>query len=69
MLELAESETSRLLNRPTIKQELFHDFKGSIKSLGAWGGDYILATGDNTENYFKQKGFHKIYTYQELIKE
>jgi mevalonate kinase len=69
MLELAESETSRLLNRPTIKQELFPDFKGSIKSLGAWGGDYILATGDNTENYFKQKGFHKIYTYQELIKE
>jgi hypothetical protein len=48
---------------------LFPDFKGSIKSLGAWGGDYILATGDNTENYFKQKGFHKIYTYQELIKE
>ena len=26
--------------------ELFSDFNGSIKSLGAWGGDFILATGN-----------------------
>lgn len=67
LLELAEAETSEFLNKPTIKQELFNDFKGSIKSLGAWGGDYILATGENTENYFKEKGFNKIYTFKDLI--
>ena len=67
LVELLETETSEFLHTPTIKQQLFSDFKGSIKSLGAWGGDYILATGENTENYFKEKGFNKIYPFKDLI--
>lgn len=67
LLELAENETALFLDRKTIKQELFSDYKGSIKSLGAWGGDYILATGEDTENYFKQKGYVKVIPYAEMI--
>ena len=67
LLELAENETALFLDRKTIKQELFSDYKGSIKSLGAWGGDYILATGEDTENYFKQKGYVKVIPYEEMI--
>ena len=36
---------SQTLGRPTVKEVLFPDFKGTIKSLGAWGGDFVLATG------------------------
>ena len=33
---------------------LFNDFKGAIKSLGAWGGDFILATAKQDPTaYFK----------------
>jgi hypothetical protein len=27
----------------TIKESLFSDFDGIIKSLGAWGGDFVMA--------------------------
>jgi hypothetical protein len=69
LLELAENEIVEALGRVSIKNELFADFQGSIKSLGAWGGDYILATGEDVETYFKSKGYHKIIPYKEMIKE
>ncbi len=68
LLELAENEMSQILGLPTVKQDLFGDFNGSIKSLGAWGGDYILACGENCESYFKNKGYKRIYPFNDLIK-
>ncbi|MCC6817781.1 MAG: GHMP kinase [Bacteroidia bacterium] len=67
LLELAENEIARALNRHTIKHELFSDFNGTVKSLGAWGGDYILATGKDTENYFKSKGYNRIVPFKDMI--
>tara|TARA_R110002051_G_scaffold260630_1_gene320428 strand:- start:80 stop:1009 length:930 start_codon:yes stop_codon:yes gene_type:complete len=52
----------------TVKSKLFPDFPGSIKSLGAWGGDFILATGSKeTISYFNKKGFKTIIPYSEMI--
>jgi mevalonate kinase len=52
----------------TVKTKLFPDFLGNIKSLGAWGGDFVLATGsEETKSYFSKKGFHTIIPYSELI--
>ncbi len=68
LLEIAESVTSEALNRPTIKQQLFPDFSGTIKSLGAWGGDYVLATGSNVEAYFSAKGYNEIVKFEDMIK-
>ena len=68
LLEIAEEEVGSALGRPSIKQTLFGDFKGTIKSLGAWGGDYILATGENTINYFTEKGFTHIVPFNDMIK-
>ncbi|MBJ25587.1 MAG: GHMP kinase [Flavobacteriaceae bacterium] len=63
-----EEITKRILGKKTIKDELFSDFNGSIKSLGAWGGDFILATGNQkNQNYFYQKGFKTIFNYSEII--
>ncbi len=68
LLEIAEEEVSSALAKPSPKQTLFHDFKGTIKSLGAWGGDYIMATGENTLAYFYNKGFTRIVPFNEMIK-
>ncbi len=54
-----------------IKESLFPDYPGEIKSLGAWGGDLILVTApsgkEEAENYFKHKAYDKIIPYSELI--
>jgi mevalonate kinase len=68
LLELAEKEISTLLNQDPIKKRLFSDYKGTIKSLGAWGGDFILATGENTIEYFTNKGYKHVYPYDKMIK-
>jgi hypothetical protein len=67
LLELAENEMSQVLGKPCAKQELFEDFKGTVKSLGAWGGDYVLATGEDTVSYFQGKGYNRIIPFNDLI--
>ena len=62
-----EEIMSNILNRKTIKENLFPDFEGSIKSLGAWGGDFVLAIGNNTVNYFKAKGYPTIISFKNMI--
>ncbi|MCF6306520.1 MAG: GHMP kinase [Flavobacteriaceae bacterium] len=63
-----EQVISEIINKKTIKELLFNDYQGSIKSLGAWGGDFILATGDKSNwEYFKKKGFKTILSFQEMI--
>lgn len=70
-LLLAEHESilAKILQKATVQHSLFDDFSGQTKSLGAWGGDFILATGDKqTPAYFKQKGFNTIIPYSRMIK-
>lgn len=67
LLELAENELSQILGRPTIKQELFPDFHGTVKSLGAWGGDYVLVTGTDAIEYFTSKGYERIIPFTDMI--
>ena len=68
LIESHELIISKLLSKPTIKETLFKDFNGSIKSLGAWGGDMIMVTSHNDPNgYFKEKGYSTIFRYEELL--
>ena len=68
LIELHETTISKTLKIPTIKELLFNEYPGSIKSLGAWGGDFILVTGDkNTMAYFKQKGYDTLILFSEMI--
>jgi mevalonate kinase len=67
-LEEHEAEMSTILEMQTIKESLFPDFNGVIKSLGAWGGDFVLAISDeNPLDYFKEKGFRTIIPYKDMI--
>ena len=60
---------SRVLDRPTIQQSLFDDYSGQVKSLGAWGGDFVLATTEGTSiDYFRQNGFQTVIAYDDMIK-
>ncbi|OYT15659.1 MAG: GHMP kinase [Bacteroidetes bacterium 4572_77] len=66
-----EAIISSILGQERIKEEYFSDFNGEIKSLGAWGGDFVLATYDGEEkdlkNYFHNKGHHTILAYDEMV--
>ena len=58
---------SVIIDEVPVKQRLFPDYKGSIKSLGAWGGDFVMAVGSNTINYFKSKGYNTIVPFVEMV--
>lgn len=63
-----ESLMSKQLDIKPVKEEFFKDYKGEIKSLGAWGGDFVLAAGPlNSPEYFNKKGFDTILRYKEMF--
>ncbi|WP_306565505.1 GYDIA family GHMP kinase [Flavobacterium lindanitolerans] len=68
LIEKHEMILSDVLEMQTIQETYFSDFKGVVKSLGAWGGDFVLALSKNDPtDYFKEKGFSTILTYDEMI--
>lgn len=69
LLNLHEGIISKLIDAEPIKTRLFNDYNGNVKSLGAWGGDFVLATSltDPTE-YFSSKGFGTIIPYLKMVK-
>ncbi len=67
LINLHEETLSNILGLPPIKDNLFPDFPGTIKSLGAWGGDFMLVVG-NEKNmaYFMSKGYKTIIPYIQM---
>lgn len=63
---------SQALDLPTVKSLYFGDFWGETKSLGAWGGDFVLATSNRsateTKAYFQAKGFDTILSWATMVK-
>lgn len=70
LIENAERLISPIIGKERLKQHIFADYTHSIKSLGAWGGDFFLATYRDlnaAKEYFTSKGFTTMFTYNELI--
>lgn len=68
LLHQHETLLSDILEMETVKKRFFHDFDGTIKSLGAWGGDFVLVVCDsNPKSYFESKGFTTLLSYNEMI--
>ena len=62
-----EKLLSSVLQRHPIQSQ-FKDYFGQMKSLGAWGGDFVLATGnEDTPKYFEKKGYETILTFKEML--
>lgn len=67
-LQKHEIEMSNVLELQTVQEALFSDFQGVVKSLGAWGGDFVLAISkENPTEYFKERGYGIVIPYSEMI--
>lgn len=64
-----EDRLGMLLERPVLQQR-FPDFEGTLKSMGAWGGDFFMAVCEDTDeaiSYFENKGFPTVFRYDEIV--
>ena len=67
-----ENILSHILGLPPVKQGLFQDFPGEVKSLGAWGGDFVMITmhqeWPEVKAYFFAKGLETVIPYHKMVK-
>jgi mevalonate kinase len=62
-----EAIIAKLIGEVPVKERLFKDFDGELKSLGAWGGDFVLASSvSDPTAYFKSKGYNTIIPYRHM---
>ena len=70
-LEEHEQRIAEAVGMMPVKEAHFLDYWGSIKSLGAWGGDFMLATSERTaeatQRYFRERGYSIVLDYQQLV--
>ncbi len=70
LINTHETIIAKITKQETVKSRLFKKFNGSIKSLGAWGGDFVLvASKENPKPYFESKGFETVLRWDEIILE
>lgn len=67
-----EEIISKIIELPRAKTLYFPDFHyGEIKSLGAWGGDFVLVSSDigfeKTKEYFQSKNYRTCIPYHKMI--
>lgn len=68
LMEQHEIIMSDVLETKTVQEKLFSDFKGVVKSLGAWGGDFVMVLSkENPKDYFLQKGYTTVLSYEEMV--
>lgn len=60
-----------ILGETTIKKKRFFDFNGFVKSLGAWGGDFVLFASDYpveyVTSYLKRKNLNTWFYYRDIV--
>ncbi len=68
LMTIHEQKLSDFLGIPSVKEIYFPNCPSFVKSLGAWGGDFVLTSkfGDY-KAYFKSCGFDKIFSWDDLI--
>ena len=70
LMQCHERITARCIGQEPV-QKRFPDFEGIMKSLGAWGGDFILAATEwpqsQVKEYFKGKGLDVVFGYKEML--
>lgn len=70
-MQAHEQIMSRLLKTQPVQEKYFSDFDGAVKSMGAWGGDFVLVASDREDsyvkNYFLEKNFVTILGYSNVL--
>ena len=68
LMILHERKLSSFLNIKTVQQKHFENCPSFVKSLGAWGGDFVMSSKfSGWQDYFQAKGFSSVFSYEELI--
>jgi galactokinase/mevalonate kinase-like predicted kinase len=71
IMEEHESIIAEELKLPKAKDELLPDYWGAVKSLGAWGGDFVMLTNDRPEeeliHYLHSKDLHVVHRFDKMI--
>jgi mevalonate kinase len=68
LMLIHEQRISDFLEIPTVKERFFADCPIFIKSLGAWGGDFVMSSKfEGFKDYFWGKGFPVIFEYSDLV--
>ncbi|SDI56636.1 GYDIA family GHMP kinase [Chryseobacterium jejuense] len=68
LMMIHERKISNFIEIPTVKEKIFSDCPVFVKSLGAWGGDFVMsAKFGGFNNYFWEKGFTTIFEWSDLI--
>ena len=70
-MEEHEARLSELIGLKRVSEILFPDLRGSVKSLGAWGGDFVMIASEQEPealfNYLDQKGLTTRFRYNDLV--
>ena len=68
LMEIHEQKLSDFLGIKTSKENYFENCPVFIKSLGAWGGDFVMSRKfSGFQDYFSGKGFSTVFEWSELI--
>lgn len=66
-----EAIIGKVLGQLPVQQDQFDDFPGVIKSLGAWGGDFVMAVSredeQTTRHYFKSRNLSPVFRFDEIV--
>ena len=70
LMEEHELKLAKILKTERISVSHFPRIPGTVKSLGAWGGDFVMiassAHEDDLFNYLYDKGIKVIFRYQDI---
>ena len=68
LMILHEKKLSEFLGIETAKEKYFETSPSFVKSLGAWGGDFVMSSKfSGYQDYFLGKGFSSVFSYEDLI--
>jgi mevalonate kinase len=71
LVEEHETIIGAALKQVKVGDTIFSDYWGTAKSLGAWGGDYVMLTNNRSESdlreYLSEKNISIVFSWKDLI--
>lgn len=68
LMMIHEQKISDFIGIMTVKSRFFADCPSFVKSLGAWGGDFVMSSKfDGFKDYFWGKGFTTVFEWDNVI--
>ena len=71
LMEEHEAALSALIRRERVKDTRFPNLQGSVKSLGAWGGDFVMVASEQDpatlSDYLDDLGLTTRFWFQDIV--